>query len=61
MTDPKNGAANIIPLYERTASAWLIARGTDLIEAEWLDLFTARLAPGAATLRSSQRMCSELR
>tara|TARA_R110000868_G_scaffold33549_1_gene121595 strand:- start:1105 stop:1719 length:615 start_codon:yes stop_codon:yes gene_type:complete len=50
MSDPKTGAANIVPLYERTASAWLTARGTDLIEADWMDLFTARLTPGAAIL-----------
>ena len=50
MSDPTVGAANIIPLYERTASAWLAARGTDLIEAEWLDLFTGRLAAGATIL-----------
>lgn len=50
MTHAKAGADNIISLYERTASAWLAARGTDLAEAEWLDLLTQRLAPGAAIL-----------
>lgn len=50
MNDLKTGADNIIPLYERTASAWLTARGTDLIEAEWLDLFTGRLTAGATIL-----------
>ena len=50
MNDPKTGADNIIPLYERTASAWLAARGTDLIETEWLDLFTGRLTAGATIL-----------
>lgn len=43
MNDPIAGASAIIPLYERTASAWLAARGNDLIETEWLDLFTRRL------------------
>lgn len=43
MNDPIAGASAIIPLYERTAPAWLAARGTDLIETEWLDLFTRRL------------------
>lgn len=50
MNDSQIGADNIIPLYERTASAWLAARGTDLIEAEWLDLFSGRLTPGATIL-----------
>ncbi|GFE77273.1 trans-aconitate 2-methyltransferase [Novosphingobium sp. TCA1] len=50
MTDAKAGAENIIPLYERTAAAWLAARGTDLAEAEWLDLLTERLEPGATIL-----------
>lgn len=50
MNDPASDAAAIIPLYQRTASAWLTARGTNLIEAEWLDLFTSRLVPGAAVL-----------
>lgn len=50
MNDPIAGASAIFPLYERTAPAWLAARGTDLIEAEWLDLFTRRLSRDATIL-----------
>lgn len=45
-----DGASAIIPLYERTAPAWLAARGTDLTETEWLDLFTHRLPHDATIL-----------